>query len=406
MHAFFNELGRTVLERWKRENFSLVKFPEIARAALDERPPAKQVDLAALVRDFLLSEEQPFQTDSDFGEPELVVYSHPRFYIQLLFWLDGTTAIHQHEFSGAFHVMHGSSIHAHYEFEKAQSVTPYLRVGNVRVKKIDLLESGRTVPIVSGQKTVHSLFHLDSPSVTVVVRTQHDPGTGPQFNYLPPHVAIDPHFSDKLTMRRKQLLDVLEQAEDIEYVDLVMAMTADLDFERGFSVLHHCMGYLQQLDQWEPVLQVFEKKHGAIAAGVAATLKEDVRRSVIKSFRSAIIEPEHRFFLALLMNAPSRADLLSLVAQRFPKQSPVAIVLRWVEELTEVLDEGVTILDASFPETLEVEIKAQPNVFLAAFRHFMKRDKKLPPVLRDLAAVDVKELRAVFAKSALSLLTV
>ena len=39
------------------ENFSLVKFPEIARAALDERSPARQVDLAALVRDFLLSDE-------------------------------------------------------------------------------------------------------------------------------------------------------------------------------------------------------------------------------------------------------------------------------------------------------------------------------------------------------------
>src|SRR4051812_36485425 len=307
MHTFFNELGITVLERWKRENFSLGRFPEIARAALDERPPAKRVDLAAFFRDFLLSEHQPFQTDSDFGEPELVVYSHPRFYIQLLFWLDGTTAIHQHEFSGAFHVMHGSSIHAHYEFERAQSVTPYLRVGNVRVKKIDLLESGRTLPIVSGQGTVHSLFHLDSPSVTVVVRTQHDPGTGPQFDYLPPHIAIDPHFSDKLMIRRKQLLDVLEQAEDTGYGELVMEMIADLDFERGFSVLHHCMESLQQLGQWEPVLRAFEKKHGALAAGVAATLKEGVRRSVIASMRSAITEPEHRFFLALLMNAPSRA---------------------------------------------------------------------------------------------------
>src|SRR5215213_6377135 len=250
MDAFFERLGRAVLERWKRENFSLAKFPAIARSALDERPPARHVDLAALMRDFLLADEQPPQSDSDFGEPEIVAYSHPRFYVQLLFWMDGTTAIHQHEFSGAFHVMHGSSIHAHYEFEKSQSVTPYLRVGNVRVKKIDLLESGRTVPIVSGQQNIHSLFHLDSPSVTVVVRTQHDPGTGPQFNYLPPHVAIDPHFSDKLMMRRKQLLDVLEQAEDTEYVGLVLEMTADLDFERGFSVLHHCMGYLQQLDQW------------------------------------------------------------------------------------------------------------------------------------------------------------
>src|SRR5215217_2704090 len=153
MQTFFNELGRTVLERWKRENFSLGKFPELACAALDERPPAEQVDLATLMRDFLLSDEQPVQTDSEFGEPELVAYSHPRFYIQLLFWMDGTTAIHQHEFSGAFHVMHGSSIHAHYVFEKVQPVTPFLRVGNLRMKKMELLEAGRTVPIISGAQT-------------------------------------------------------------------------------------------------------------------------------------------------------------------------------------------------------------------------------------------------------------
>src|SRR5258706_14217176 len=116
MVPFFNELGRTILERWKRENFSLVKFPDIARSALDERPPARQVDLAALIRDFLLSDEQPFQTDSPFAEPEIVAYSHPRFYIQLLFWMDGPTAIPQHEFSGAFHVIHASCIHPHLGF--------------------------------------------------------------------------------------------------------------------------------------------------------------------------------------------------------------------------------------------------------------------------------------------------
>src|SRR5580765_6390099 len=226
MQALFKELGDTVLKRWKRENFSLAKFPEIARDALDARPPAKKADLAGLMRDFLLNDEQPAQTDSPFGEPELVVYSHPRFYIQLLFWMDGTTEIHQHEFSGAFHVMHGSSIHAHYTFENPRPVTPYLRVGNLRMKKMELLETGQTVPIGSGQQNIHSLFHLDSPSVTVVVRTQHDPGTGPQFNYLPPHIAFDPHFSDTLMLRREQLLDVLEQAEDSGYAELVKEMIA------------------------------------------------------------------------------------------------------------------------------------------------------------------------------------
>jgi hypothetical protein len=405
MDAFFKELGRTVLERWKQKSFSLAKFPDIARAALEKRPPSKHVNLPAFMRDFLLREDQPFQTDSEFGEPEIVAYSHPRFYIQLLFWMDGTTAIHQHEFSGAFHVMHGSSIHAHYEFEKANPITPYLRIGNLRMKKMELLETGRTVPIISGQRDIHSLFHLDSPSVTVVVRTQHDPGTGPQFNYMPPHVAIDPHFSDKLTMRRKQLLDVLEQAEESGYADVVMEMIADLDFERGFSILHYCMGYLQQLGEWEPVIKAFERKHGKLAAGVAATLKEDARRSVIKSLRSTITEPEHRFFLALLMNAPTRVDLLVLIKQRFPKKEPAAVVLRWIEELVEVSEEGVSILDASFPQTLEVEIDAQPELFLSAFGYFMKRDKKLPAALRDLPAADIKQLRAAFAESTLSILT-
>jgi hypothetical protein len=404
MDAFFEELGRGVAERWKRENFSLARFPEIARSALDERPPARHVDLPALMRDFLLNDEQPPQSDSDFGEPEIVAFSHPRFYVQLLFWTDGTTAIHRHEFSGAFHVMHGSSIHAHYQFDEAHAVTPYLRVGDLRVKRIEILETGRTVPIVSGPQTIHSLFHLDSPSVTVVVRTQHDPGTGPQLSYMPPHVAFDPQFSDRLTARRNQLLDVLSGAGDEGYAEQVLEMVEALDFERGFSLLHHCMADLQHLGQWEPVLAAFEKKHGDLAAGVGATLREDVRRGVIKGMRGAIVEPEHRFFLALLMNAPTRDDLLALVAQRHPDDAPAARVVRWVEELLEVTDEGPAVLDASFPQTLDVDEDARPGLFLAAFRHFLKPEKKLPPALRDLAAADVKELRSAFEGSSLGLL--
>ncbi len=399
------DLGNAVLDRWQRENFTLAKFPLIAKKAIDEWSPAKRVQLPELIRDFLLREDQPPQTDSNFGEPELVVFTHSRFYIQILFWMDGTTAIHQHEFSGAFHVMHGSSVHAHYEFEKVTPITPYIRTGDLKMKKMELLEAGRTVPIISGQQTIHSLFHLDSPSVTVVVRTQHDPGTGPQLNYLPPHVAIDPHYNDALMTRRRQLLDVLEQSQDPGYADLVMEMITTLDFERGFHVLQHSMDYLQHLGAWGPAIKRFEKKHGGLAAGVAVTLAEDRRRSVIKGLRSSITEPEHRFFLALLMSAPTRADLLKLVSQRYAKKQPEAIVLRWIEELTEFSELGVSILDAAFPESLEVEPDSQLDLFLSAFGYFFKREKKLPPAMRELSAAALQELRSVFAASTLGLLT-
>lgn len=404
MDAYFDELGRTVLERWKKENFSLEMFPDIARVALDERPPAEHVELRTFMREFLLNDEQPLQTDSGFGQPELVAYNHPRFYIQILFWLDGTTDIHQHEFSGAFHVMAGSSIHAHYVFENSRPVTPHFRMGDVRMKHIELLETGRTVPIISGHRCIHSLFHLDTPSVTVVVRTQHDPGTGPQFNYLPPHIAMDPVYSDTLTMRRKQLLEVLEQSDDPDYAELVQEMIAELDFERGFFILQHAMGHLSQMDEWEPVLEAFEEKHGKLAAGVAVTLEENVRRDAIKEMRSSISEPEHRFFLALLMNVPTRKDLLELVVQRFPAMEPTETVLRWAMELAGETEYSFAILDAAFPGELGIEMDEQPALFLAALRHFMTGAKKAPSSLRTLSAANLKLLRDAFTASSLRVL--
>jgi hypothetical protein len=404
MNAFFKELGRTVLQRWKQADFSLAKFPEIARTALEEKPPAQHVELATFMREFLLDDEQPFQTQSGFGQPEIIAYDHPRFYIQLLFWLDGTTDIHQHEFSGAFHVMTGSSIHAHYQFNQKHVITPHLQLGDLHMKKIELLETGSTVPIISGTRCIHSLFHLETPSVTVVVRTQNDPGTSPQFNYLPPHIALDPHLSDFLTMRRKQLLDVMEQSADPAYADLVLAMIQELDFERGFYILQHSMGHLAGLGEWDTVLSAFESKHGSAASSIAPTLEQCVHRDSIKNMRSHIADPEHRFFLALLMNVMSKSDVLTLVGQRFSDVKPVETILRWAEELSDVSENGATILDAIFPETLDIPEEDQPSLFMAALRHFLTSSKKAPAALRRLSSDDCNGLRTAFATSSLRVL--
>ena len=83
-----------------------------------------------------------------------------------------------------------------------------------------------------------------------------------------------------------------------------------------------------------------------------------------------------------------------------------AIILRWAEELAEMSDYDITILDASFPETLEIAGEAQPELFMAALRHFMKGGRKLPPAMSTLSAAVVKELRTAFAESSLRVLVV
>jgi len=378
MNSLFQNLGNSVLARWRGENFSLQAFPGIAVEELQKSAPADHVDLQKFLHEFLLDDSQPSQTESGFGEPEIIVYENSRFYIQLLFWMDGTTAIHQHEFSGAFHVMSGSSIHAQFAFENDSAITPYFRVGDLRMKEIVLLEKGCTVPIVSGRACIHSLFHLDMPSITVVVRTQHDPGTGPQFNYLPPHVAYDPVFSDSLMLRRRQVLDVLENLQDPVYVERVLEMIEVLDFERGFHTLQNCMGYLKELGGWEDVCEAFHKKHGSLAGGIESTLEECLRRDHIKRMRATVADPEHRFFLALLLNVPTRANLLALISQRFSEVSPFDTIIRWAGELMEETECGFAILDAAFPQELEIGFDDQPNFFLAALRKFLDADFKLP----------------------------
>ena len=396
MNPYFEKLGRTVLERWREQNFSLEVFPELARIAMDEAPPSENVDLEEMIHEFLTNDDQPLQGHSGFGQPELVAFNDSRFYIQILFWMEGTTDIHQHEFSGAFHVMRGSSVHSEFDFVGAHSVTPHIRTGELRLKQIELLETGRTVPITSGQECIHSLFHLDTPSVTVVVRTHHDPGTGPQYNYLPPHIAIDPIHADSLTMRRKQLLDVLENLDHPSYALQVNEMIESLDFERGFHTLHHAMDRLQFLGEWESVLAIFQEKHGNLAKGVPATLAENLRRETISQMRYHIDNPEHRFFLALLMNVQNSKDIQALITERYPDQSPNETILRWAEELIEPADFGLTLLDAAFPETIEVDIDTQFDLLIDTLKHALNESPE-----SNTTTAEYPEIHAVLSGSCL-----
>ena len=401
MNSYFEKLGRTVLERWQQQNFSLEAFPELARTAMDEARPSDNVDLDEMVQEFLANDNQPVQGQSGFGQPELIAFTDPRFYIQILFWMEGTTDIHQHEFSGAFHVMQGSSVHSEFVFEGAQPVTPHIRTGDLSLKKIELLETGRTIPINSGRDCIHSLFHLDTPSVTVVVRTHHDPGTGPQFNYLPPHIGFDPIQGDALTMRRKQLLDVLETIDYEGYVGLVSNMIETLDFERGFHTLQHTMDRLQVTGEWESVLAKFQQKHGDLAKGVPATLAEVLRRDAITQMRYHIGNPEHRFFLALVMNVTDGKGIQSLVSERYPEQSPVETIITWLAELIEPSEFGLTLLDGVFDFPESMEMQEQYDLLLDVVKQALELDSEgadiAPEDLKIYDALIGSSLRPLFA---------
>src|SRR5207247_11468909 len=88
------------------------------------------------------------------------------FYIDIYFWLDGTTDKHQHAFAGAFQVLLGSSIHSHYRFAVEKRINPHFSIGRLSINDVELLSAGDIKRIIPGSNYIHSLFHIDRNSAT------------------------------------------------------------------------------------------------------------------------------------------------------------------------------------------------------------------------------------------------
>jgi hypothetical protein len=276
-------------------------------------------------------------------------------------------------------------------------VTARFRTGELKLRETALLPTGTTVQIASGSDCIHSLFHLETPSVTIVVRTHSDPGTDPQFTYLPPHVALDPIQNDTLTLRRKQLLDVLEQTGDPSYPELVLRLIGELDLERGFFILQNGIGHLRSLGVWETIWAAFVKKHGAKARPLLPTLEEIVRRDAIVAMRAMVTDPDLRFFLALLLNIPDRKQILEMIADRY-KGAPLDTIQQWALELLQQDEETCWILDARFPEEVPISEEEQPGLLFAALSYFLEGGK-LPRELQGIPKKTLAALNQAFVNS-------
>ena len=345
---FFAELGSLIEQRWRAQNYNAELFPALAEQALTEMPPHKNVDAWDLVRWLFATTEIPSQQDvpAKFGDPPITLYAGPRFHIDVYFWLDGTTSIHQHAFCGAFHVLAGASIHSHYSFHPQQVINEHCAVGEIRLEKVELLEQGQTKQILPGKAYIHSLFHLDRPSVTVCVRTYHTSSGSPQYNFVKPHFAMDPFFHEPLSIKLTQSAALLLRMKHPQAIEMLDDLLTRADFQTTFSLLDLAKGHLggKQLEnefglatgeeQFQRLLETARQRHGPLVDLIPDVFKESRRQNNLIYRRGQITSSEHRFFLALLLNVPERKRVLELVQQCFPERDPVETVLEWVEDLT------------------------------------------------------------------------
>jgi len=352
----FTELGSLIERRWKERSYDERLFPEIAAEALAAIAPEKHVSPWDIIQWLLTTTQIPSQQDlaGEFGNPPLTLYNGPRFHIDAYYWLDGTTSIHQHSFCGAFQVLAGSSLHCQYRFVPRREINEHFLVGEMILGDVALLEQGEIKRILPGKQYIHSLFHLDRPSVSICVRTYHTVSGLPQFRYNKPSFAIDPFFKDPMTIKQIQGASLLLSMQHPDAISMINDLLSHSDFQTAFGILdmarnHLASNHLEKSfglsigeQHFQGLLETARTRHGELVDLILPVFDEALRQRSLVQRRGQITSSEHRFLLALLLNVPDRRKVLELVGQRFPVGNPVETITEWVAELanTKVFGSG------------------------------------------------------------------
>jgi hypothetical protein len=331
-----DQLGAMVEKRWNAigtgpRHFSDIALSEMTTADLPAHLTAEQIiDWALETRELPPQQDLP----ATFGQPPVTLFRSRDFYIEALFWIDGSTIVHQHAFSGAFLVLEGSSIETRYEFRPSRPMGEHLVLGDLRTVSTTFLKRGDVREIASGVNgLIHALFHLERPSVTIVVRTVKDAGAGPQFNYTRPGVAYDPFFVDETLERALQIVTLMRQIDHPGFEKKVGDLVDRLDVFRAFRTLLRCAA---QSD-----LALLERLIGRVRDREAADIfraafEESRRLGFLISRRSLVKQPHLRFFLGVLLNAHRRQDVLALVRSRISDRDPAVQVAAMFRELSTI----------------------------------------------------------------------
>jgi hypothetical protein len=152
-------------------------------------------------------------------------------------------------------------------------------IGDIQFERAELLRRGDCRAISSGPEFIHSLFHLDRPSVSLVVRTTNDPETYPQYGYLKPFIAKDAVRKPPRLVQRQRIVRYLT-----------------------------------------------EQAHPALSSVLQPVLAERRRELDLVMRRQTVRAADLRFFLALLLNLPERKSIEEMVCTHQPERAPVDVI--------------------------------------------------------------------------------
>lgn len=364
-------LGRAVEDEYWAKSYNEACFGALAEHALLNAGLDERTALEEAFEWLMPPRAHPQFANDNFGDLSVVVYRSETFMVQVLFWVSSPMSIHQHSFSGAFEVLAGSSIHARYRFDEDRRINSNFRVGSCRLEEVELLTQGEVRRIESGAGLTHGLYHLERPSISVVIRTHHEPWTAPQLTLYPPRIALGQQDRSEHLGR---LVQVMRSSDYSGLARFARTQLCRLAPEVLVTLYPTIRGALREPGSLEDFHRAVETVH----AGMSSLLVEYDRTLVMREhatrLRGTSQRVQTRRFMALAANSPDQQTLLSVLRRFDPARDP-----------TEQAIDGICDLDAEGLLRLRSPLQSRRQLFGGALQHY--RAEPVLARLRDMHGV-------------------
>jgi len=303
--AVIEEAARETAAKVVKTGGKSKNFESRAVEALAETGLAEAIDPSALLPALLAAPASlaNSQVASDFSDLQLILHADAEVEVQLLYWLTATTSVHNHGFDGAFRVLSGRSIHSCFTFDSVWSDDQGFALGSLSLAGAELLEPGDVRPIRGGFETIHAVYHLGFPSVTLLVATARSQPKAPTFEFRGRSIAVDRSRIDLFTIRQVQALRLMARTGR-PFADQL----AQWALERGPAAAYWALRGLDADIARLPV-EALRSLEGALSADPDfARVLDAVRREKILArlvnLRASVADETARLLLALFMNVP------------------------------------------------------------------------------------------------------
>jgi hypothetical protein len=371
--AYVREVGDRIAAAWKRADHAEHRLVDIATEVLSSVAVPADLNVQMLAA---VACTQPLvpqhDLDARFGEPPITLYCGPGFNLAALVWLDGTTIIHEHAFSGAFTVLTGSSIHTEYTFEPSWEVSRRLAFGTLHCTGSEVLRRGDTRPIHAGSRGTHALFHLERPSITLVARSDSEPWARPQRSLWRPGIAYDPFDQPTDLMRRLQVLAAMRTIDAIAAVALADSVIDHADLLTGWLVLVDWAKSEVDDDVLAHLVDTYCARDERLRAYVPEAVARHRRERAIVKLRTMLRGARHRFLLATVLSLPDAESCARIIATLHPDRAPGELYAELLDEIAAEAEHGTSAITAT-PDTVRTitnELRAAgPDTDLAGLVH-------------------------------------